>query len=486
MRLFKRLALTSSVAVLLMASTVFADANIKEVKITGKTAEGSTVDVYITEKFDPEGTDIKAVAPENVKEIEIEPTLIDENGTFKTDWTKMDPGDNKSHIYVTDSSWKKKTYTVYTTLSDDKYNEYVQQHDEAESTLEVITKKGTKLYIKKNIKGIELPEGYKRKKIKYHDTKVMSAYNKSTDTTLLYLIDEAGEGSFYKYDATADKLTKLKEFKIKSRRYIAATPEKKDKGLKKYEKTKIKIGDEKVNVWVKNEDEGLYLLYLMNWEGEINLYQFDSKEHVFQRFMINESAEATLATADKTIDEQDKKYNAFVKKYNKENSLKWKIIIALICGLVVLGFVILNLALKIASYRRKLKDAEDKAIRATSKRSKYYVEKPGIKTVVPNQKVEKKAKEDVDMKSVTPTGYDDLSIDMTDDVKKEFEEKPKSEDRKPSRPTWESRPKVERPVADVRRPAPVRNEGKAETAAKSSPDYDDDDDDGFEFIMIDD
>ena len=489
MRLAKKLsvALTTGALTLLMSTMAFADTNIKEVKITGKTAEGSTVEVYLTEDFNPDGTEIRAVAPENTKEIEIDATLVDEGGSFKTDWTKMDPGENTSHIYVTDSTWQKKKYTVYTTLSDDKYNEFVQEHDEAESDLEVIGKKGNKFYIKKSLKDIEIPFGFKRKKTKYHNTKLVSAYNKDSDMTLLYLVNESGEGHFYIYNAEKDKFARYKELKIKSRLYTIATPEKKDKNLKKYEKTKIKIGEEKVKVWVKNEEEGLYLLYLRNWEGEIGLYQFDSKEHVFQRFIINDSAEATLATADKTIEDQDKKYNSFVKKYNKENSLKWKIIIALIVGLIILGFVILNLALKIASYRRKLKDAEEKAIRATSKRSKYYVEKPGIKTVVPNQKVEKKPKEDVDMKSVTPIGYDDLSIDMTDDVKKEFEEKPKSEDKKPSTSNWESRARASRPSVEPRKVAPVRSEGKAETAAKSSPvDDDDDDDDGFEFIMIDD
>ena len=90
------------------------------------------------------------------------------------------------------------------------------------------------------------------------------------------------------------------------------------------------------------------------------------------------------------------------------------------------------------------------------------------------------------MKSVTPIGYDDLSIDMTDDVKKEFEEKPKSEDKKPSTTNWENRARASRPSVEPRKTTPVRSEGKAETAAKSSPVDDDDDDDGFEFIMIDD
>ncbi|HAV90724.1 MAG TPA: hypothetical protein DCW44_05575 [Eubacterium sp.] len=485
MKLLKRLTLTSLATVLMMASSVFADSSIKDVKITGKTTEGGTVDVYLTEEYKADSKEIKAVAPENVKELVIEPELNDENATYTTDWTKMDPGENTSRIFVKSSVGTIK-YTVYTTLSDDKYNEYVQQHDEADSTLEVIGKKGAKYYVKKSLKDIELPYGFKRKKIKYHDTKVVAAFSEAKNMTLLYLLNESGEGEFFVYNETKDSFSKLKEIKVKSRLYTIAHPETRDKGLKKYDREYIKIGGNRVKVWVKNEEEGLYLLYLMNWDGEIGLYQFDSKENVFQRFIINESAEATLDTADKTIAEQDKKYNAFVKKYNKENSFKWKIIIGLIVLIVVLGFVILNLGLKIASFRRKLKDAEDKAIRATSKRSKYYVEKPGIKTVVPNQKVEKKPKEDVDMKSVTPIGYDDLSIDMTDDVKKEFEEKPKSEDKKPSTSNWENRTRASRPSVEPRREIPVRSEGKAETAAKSSPVDDDDDDDGFEFIMIDD
>ena len=166
MKLFGKvtMALSTGILCLLMTSSVFADSNIKEVKITGTTTDGKTVDVYLTEDFDPEGTEIKAVAPENVKEIEITPTLSDENATYKTDWMQMDPGDNTSHIYVTGSDYVKKTYNVYTTLSDDKYNEFVQQSDEADSDLEVILT-NNKYYIKKKLKGIDLPEGYERKRI---------------------------------------------------------------------------------------------------------------------------------------------------------------------------------------------------------------------------------------------------------------------------------------------------------------------------------
>ena len=478
MKLFKRMtmALTTGVLCFVMASSVFADSNIKEVKITGTTTEGKTVDVYLTEDFDPEGTEIKAVAPENTKSIEIVPTLSDENATYKTDWTDMDPGDNTSHIYVTGSDYVKKTYNVYTTLSDDQYNEYVQQHDEAESDLEVILT-NNKYYVQKKLKGIDLPEGYERKRIEYHGTKVWSAYSRAKDTYLLYLVNESGNGNFFIYDEKNDTLRILREIKVKSRLYTVVYPKEKDKRLKKYEKETIRIGTDKVRVWVKSEEEGLYLLYLMNWDGEVNLYQFDSKENVFQRFIINDSAEEALDTADKTIAEQDEKYNDFVKKYNKENSLKWKVIIGLIIAIVALVFVILNLFLKIASQKRQLKEAQEKAVRATGKKSKYLVEKPGIKTVVPNQKIEKKSKDDVDMKSVTPTGYDDLSIDMTDDVKKEFEKQPAKAETK-----VEAR-KAEK--TDSVKTAPVKSPLKADSKSKNNSD-DDDDDDGFEFIVIDD
>ena len=190
-----------------------------------------------------------------------------------------------------------------------------------------------------------------------------------------------------------------------------------------------------------------------------------------------------------------------------DNSLKWKVIIGLITGLVILVFIILNLMLKIASQKRKLVDAEERALRATSKRSKYLVEKPGIKTVVPNQKIDKKPKNDVDIKSVTSTGYDDMQIDLTDSVKEEFEKgaaikdnfkdgkkedtkvnkmpQAKEADNKKSEVSGDKKPenKVTPVKAAESKPVAAKAVESKPTPAKEEDDFDDD---GFEFIMIDD
>ena len=236
-------------------------------------------------------------------------------------------------------------------------------------------------------------------------------------------------------------------------------PEKTDKYLRKFKKQTIKIGSEKVKVWVHNEAEEMYLIYLMNWDGEVALYQFDAKENVFQRFIISDSQEEALNTAEQTFDDLDEKYQAMVHKYNKDNSAKWKVIIALISVIVVLAFVILNLILKILSQKRIVLDVEEKALRATTKKSKYLVEKPGIKTVVPNQKVVKKPKEDVEVKDVVPTGYDDISIDMTDDVIKEYE--------KSSKPDSVANKEADVKIKSVT-PADVKSKKVATTAVKET------------------
>lgn len=512
----KSFVITTGLACLLMGSVVFADSNLSDIKIQGKTSDGEVKEVYLTKDFDGEGDEIYAVAAESTAELVIDATPTDENANVSYDWTTMDPGDNTSHVYVKGSDGTSKTYTIYTTVDDDSYNQYATSDEDGDSDLEVILKSGS-YYVQKSLKGIKLPEGYKRKRIKYNGVKVWSGYSDVKNTTILYLINENGKGKFFIYDKDKDQFKVLREIKVKSRLYTVVYPEKTDENLRQYKKETIKIGSNKVRVWVRDEAEGLYLIYLMNWDGEINLYQFDTKENVFQRFIVNASQEAALAVADKTIDDLNEKNQDLVKKYNKDNSLKWKVIIGLITGLVILVFIILNLMLKIASQKRKLVDAEERALRATSKRSKYLVEKPGIKTVVPNQKIDKKPKNDVDIKSVTSTGYDDMQIDLTDSVKEEFEkgaaikdnfkdgkkedtkvnkmpqakeaDNKKSEvsgDKKPENKVTpvkaaESKPVVAKAAESESTPAKV-----AESKPTPAKEEDDFDDDGFEFIMIDD
>ena len=62
--------------------------------------------------------------------------------------------------------------------------------------------------------------------------------------------------------------------------YTVVNPTEKASCLKKYTKKQITVIDQEVNAWVLNEEEGLYLLYAMNWNGDTNLYCYVTMKNV--------------------------------------------------------------------------------------------------------------------------------------------------------------------------------------------------------------
>ena len=109
--------------------------------------------------------------------------------------------------------------------------------------------------------------------------------------------------------------------------YTVVNPSEKASCLKKYTKKQITVIDQEVNAWVLNEEEGLYLLYAMNWNGDTNLYCYDDNEKCFQRYIAEDDVNTQIEAANKAYNNVKNKYNTLVSKYN--------MLLKIACGLVI-------------------------------------------------------------------------------------------------------------------------------------------------------
>ena len=137
--------------------------------------------------------------------------------------------------------------------------------------------------------------------------------------------------------------------------YTIVQPKKVDGIVKAYDKKKVTIIDQEVKAWVLDEDEGMYLVYAMNWNGDTNLYSYDDNEKCLQRYLTSSDAKQQSEEAAKAYNNLQKQYNQLVDKYN--------VLIKILCGLavviVILIFVSINLGISKKEKKIKKTYSED-------------------------------------------------------------------------------------------------------------------------------
>lgn len=293
----------------------------------------------------------------DVTDIEVEAEAADANSTCAVDKdginTKMDVGMNLTQVVVTSSTGATNRYTINTKkLTEQEQETYVApQGQETETTdksdavkddNDTTVKVGKKEFkIAKSFDKDSIPQGFVKDTQEYNGEEYDCIKGEVKNITAFYLYNDKKEG-FYIYDEGKDEFYRMDNIQIKSRMYTIVNPQTEHSSLKNYSKKKIQIGDVEVKAWTLNADEGLYLIYAMNWNGDTNLYCYDQNEECFQRYIIEDDANAQVDAANAAYEGIQKKYNNLVRKYN--------IILKIMCGLViiiaVLIFVILNMALR--------------------------------------------------------------------------------------------------------------------------------------------
>lgn len=419
-----------STMMIAMVFSVSADeaTDLSEMKVYGVNASGSKTEVPMS--FNATTYEYDLTVKSDVTSIEIEAKTKDTASKWVIEKdginTKMDTGMNKTVVAVTSSAGAVQKYTLntkkLTTAEEATYKEPETEENKVtkKTATDTSVKVGkSKMKITSSFGKDKIPEGFKKSTQKYKDKKYTVIKGEMKDITAFYLYGKNKEG-FYIYDEGKDTFYAMSNIKIKSRMYTIVQPEETDGIVEAYKKKKVTIIDQKVKAWALDEEEGMYLVYAMNWNGDTNLYCYDDNEKCFQRYLTSSDANKQSEAAAKAYNKLQKDYNKLVDKYN--------VLIKILCGfvilIIILIFVVINLALN--KKEKKIKNdnqysSDDKSDEKLSKADKKAAKKEA-KKAKKNQKYEQDD-DDIDSGITIEQGdgkepEDDLESDIQEDLSK--------------------------------------------------------------------
>lgn len=413
-----------SAMMIAMVFSVSADetTDLSELKVYGVSASGSKTEVPMS--FNTTTYEYNLTVKSDVTSIEIEAKTKDSTSKWIIEKdginTKMDTGMNKTIVAVTSRTGVVQKYTLntkkLTTAEEATYKEPETEENKVtkNTATDTSVKVGkSKMKITSSFGSDKIPEGFKKSTQKYKGKKYTAIKGEVKDITAFYLYGDENEG-FYIYDK--DKFYAMSNIKIKSRMYTIVQPKETDGIVEAYKKKKVTIIDQEVKAWALDEEEGMYLVYAMNWNGDTNLYCYDDNEKCFQRYLTSSDANKQSEAAAKAYNKLQKDYNKLVDKYN--------VLIKILCGLVILiiilVFVVINLALN--KKEKKIKNDDNYSSNVESKEKLSKAEKKAAKKAKKNQKYEQ---DDDDIDSGIAIGQeeernpkDELEAGIQDDLNK--------------------------------------------------------------------
>lgn len=161
------------------------------------------------------------------------------------------------------------------------------------------------------------------------------------EPTILFLYDSETEG-FFKYAPVTPSLN----YSVIDVDESVVIPE-------GFTATEVSVGGIAVDSWQSNSNSEYYLLYLMNSEGEKNVYLYDVVEKTVQRYYYTTSEATTETNSYQTM------YTELISNYNKKIQNNTLIIYGLIVLAVVFFFIIINLGLRLSDKRHPIIDEDD-------------------------------------------------------------------------------------------------------------------------------
>lgn len=202
-----------------------------------------------------------------VKELNIDAVASDKNAKINgSGKVEVKPGNNTIEIVVTAEDGSKKTYTIIA---------YVEEAPEI-----FYTYQDKKIGIIKNLKGLEIPEGFTKEEETINETK-MTLFTKE-NLTLVYGQNEEKENNFYVFDKEKNEIISKCTLIVKNNKmyYLVDTPILK-KGVNK---EKINIFDTEVECATFQKENNYCLLNAINEKGENLSYLYEKSEGTMQVF----------------------------------------------------------------------------------------------------------------------------------------------------------------------------------------------------------
>lgn len=131
----------------------------------------------------------------------------------------------------------------------------------------------------------EIPSGYVRTQVDIDGQLRQMAIRETSGVILGYLLDAEGRGDFFLYNESEDSFDPYEEIAISDTTSIVVLSDTSQVNLPSaYEEMEVTLNGEKFPIWQDPSQEGKYVLYGINNNGETGYYQYDPAGNTYQKF----------------------------------------------------------------------------------------------------------------------------------------------------------------------------------------------------------
>jgi len=264
-----------------------------------------------------------------------------------------------------------------------------------------------------------IPEGFTTATVEYEGADRTFAKQEASGLYLAYLVDADGNGKFFIYDAEDASFAPFEKIDISTTTAIVLLDDATSIVLpEEYASVNLTVNGHEYPAWQHVEDSVNYVLYAMNLNGEVSLYQYDSVEGTYQRMK--------MPTVEEEVEVDDSKLGK-VKTFINDNFTY----VLLIAGLVLLFFLILIIVIAVKLHNRNLELDDlydeygiDMDEEETPKSKKEVDEEPEFLEYLGDDSEEYEEEvEEQDDDYDDGINLDELQYDEQDDFDMEFEKK---------------------------------------------------------------
>ena len=186
------------------------------------------------------------------------------------------PGENTVKVVVTAESGATKVYTLNVICGEATANQ------EPEEEPEKIQINGTENTIDEAFADDVIPTGFVRDKITYNGKEYEALKHEKGDLLLVSLQNDATGAVFYIFNQETQEFYNFVQISFSEGRYIIPLTLDDTKEFAGYETTTVTLQDKTFDAW--KIDEEYSILRVMNSDGEIVFYQYDSLDGTLQRY----------------------------------------------------------------------------------------------------------------------------------------------------------------------------------------------------------
>ncbi len=323
----------------------------------------------LSPEFSPSRTEYDIQVNNDVAKLAVTARTNDENAKFVVSSTDLQVGDNSITVRVTaEDGSTTQTYTIHvkrmeaateaeteeetTPEETESESETEEETDEAPEGTISVTVNGQAMLIVSSLEGVTLPEGYEPSDYEYDGQQIQVARGLAGGLIAFYLTDQDGDNpQFYLYHEEDQTFTRMQNIQTGTRMYTVMDL---DDGViipDSYHETTVEIDGMDIRAWQSNEDmEGIYyLVYAMNWNGERNLYRYDSEEGTMQRadetllVMQNNAGENGMDDLQAKLDEAESQRGDGEKKTDGLPGWIWYAVIGVLAVIIVVTVILMIL-----------------------------------------------------------------------------------------------------------------------------------------------